>query len=61
MILCVCTRKELYKVSSIINGLWDYWGLVSAWVLLSNSNKLLYLHDSIIVLYCKSMPITIKI
>ena len=26
-----------------------------------NSNKLLYLHDRIIVQYCKSMPITIKI
>ena len=26
-----------------------------------NSNKWLYLHDRIIVQYCKSMPITIKI
>ena len=26
-----------------------------------NSNKLLYLHDRIIVQYCKSMPMTIKI
>ena len=57
----LCVRKELFKEGSIINGIWDYWGLVSAWVLVSNSNKLVYLHDSIFVLYCKSMPITIKI